>query len=500
MHDRTPPVNTEGDHAEGSTATGEKTASLTDRIAATPTPAVLWAVGLVVLLAVEFGAVLQTGAALVAGLGRAVPGLSPETLDGLRSAARSVPTLLSRETIPNQGWRTGADGPWRSTFAGAEPKHAWLVRVGLIYAYAFVFFAWLWLGYRTYRRHYRRADWTPRDDVVDRLRGHRWGQFGLVVVFAFVVMALFAPAMGPTTADRNILNPYDHEIKYYDAGTGGVETISVGDANLRSGSEGSSRNVGPWTYDAYGRFHPFGTLPSGKDLFTFLAEGARVSLSIGVASMLISGIIGLAMATVTAYYKGVVDLLVILTSDSIKALPLLMVLILVVVVFQGTWLAEVYNGAVLLTLVLALVNWPHLWRAVRGPALQVAEATWIDAARSFGQSPAVIMRKHMAPYIVGYMMVYASMSLGGVVIAVAGLSFLGLGITPPTPEWGRAVSVGQPYVATASWHISLLPGVLVTLVVTGFNALGDGLRDAIDPESENGTADVESATAGGGGA
>lgn len=179
-------------------------------------------------------------------------------------------------------------------------------------------------------------------------------------------------------------------------------------------------------------------------------------------------------------------MLIVLTSDSIKALPLLMVLILVVVVFQRTWLAELYDGAALLTLVLALVNRPYLWRAVRGPALQVAEATWIDAARSFGQSPAAIMRKHMTPYIVGYMMVYTSMSLGEVIIAVAGLTFLGLGINPPTPEWGRAVSVGQPYVATASWHISLLPGILITLVVTGFNALGDGIRDAIDPESEGG--------------
>ncbi|AXG06211.1 ABC transporter permease subunit [Haloplanus rubicundus] len=496
MHDGTSPTKSDDGRSAHGPAGGT---SLVERVASTPTPAALWAVGLLLLVGVEFGAVLQAGTALLAGLGRALSVLSPETVEGLRTAAESVPTLLSRETVPNQGWRRGPDGPWRATFAGLEPKVAWLVRVALVYAYAFAFLAWLWLGYRRYRTHYRLADWTPRDDVIDRLRGHRWGQFGFVVVFVFVVMALFAPALGPTTVDRNVLNPYDHEIRYYDAGTGEVDTITVGNANLQSGSEGAGQNVGPWTYDAYGRFHPFGTLPSGKDLFTFLAEGARISLSIGVASMLVSGVFGLAMATLTAYYKGLTDLLVVLTSDSIKSLPLLMVLILVVVVFQGTWLAEFYDGAVLLTAVLALVNWPYLWRAVRGPALQVAEATWIDAARSFGQSPAVIMRKHMAPYVVGYMMVYTSMSLGGVIIAVAGLSFLGLGITPPTPEWGRAVSVGQPYVATASWHISLLPGILITLVVTGFNALGDGIRDAIDPESEGGSG-VEGAAAGGGGA
>jgi peptide/nickel transport system permease protein len=91
----------------------------------------------------------------------------------------------------------------------------------------------------------------------------------------------------------------------------------------------------------------------------------------------------------------------------------------------------------------------------------------------------------MLPYISGYVLVYGSMTLGGAIIAIAGLSFLGLGVNPPTPEWGRAVNAGQDYVTTSSWHISLIPGVLITLVVTAFNALGDGIRDAIDPESDS---------------
>jgi peptide/nickel transport system permease protein len=97
----------------------------------------------------------------------------------------------------------------------------------------------------------------------------------------------------------------------------------------------------------------------------------------------------------------------------------------------------------------------------------------------------------MLPYVTGYILIYGSMTLGGVIIGIAGLSFLGLGVAPPTPEWGRAVKLGQDYVNTGSWHISLIPGVLVTLVVIGFNALGDGIRDAIDPQSD---------TAGGGAA
>jgi peptide/nickel transport system permease protein len=137
-----------------------------------------------------------------------------------------------------------------------------------------------------------------------------------------------------------------------------------------------------------------------------------------------------------------------------------------------------------------------MWRSLRGPALQVAQRQWVDAAASFGQRPRVIMRKHMLPYITGYLLVYGSMTLGGAIIAIAGLSFLGLGVAPPTPEWGRAINLGQDYVNTGSWHISLIPGVLITLVVTGFNALGDGIRDAIDPRSD--AAGGEAAGRGGG--
>ena len=469
------------------------------RVAASPLPALAWFAGALLLVSVEFGALLRLLVALGEVVLRVLPGVTQEALSGAESFARSFPTLLSRDVIPNEGWKVGPDGPWRGTFMGMEPKYAWLTRVVLVYAYSFVWLGWLAAGYGVYRRFYRYADWTPRDDVVGRLRGHYWGQFGFLVVFMFLVLATFAPALGPTTLDQNIYNPYDHEIRYFDQETEQVETIVVGLANIQSSSKGGSQNVGPWTYDDFGRFHPFGTLVSGKDLFTFMAEGARISLAIGVGAMVMAAFLGMLMAMVTAYYKGLVDLLVVLTSDSVQALPLLMVLILVVTVFQGTWLSEFYDGALLLTLVLGTVYWPYLWRAVRGPALQVAEQEWVDAAQSYGQTPTAIMRKHMMPYIVGYMMIYASLSLGGVIIAVAGLTFLSLGITPPTPEWGRAIDIGQPYVATSSWHISLIPGILITLVVTAFNAFGDGVRDAIDPQSEGVGADAE-ATAGGGGA
>lgn len=479
---------------------------LKQRLSENPRPLLVWLLAGAVLVGLEFGAVLGIVAEILTILIQLLPGdVGMGTIQTIKGVAESVPTLLSREFIPNRGYWDGQG--WEGTFLGLEPMYAWLVRVLLVYAYAFVLLLWAWNGYTRFRRHYRYADWTPRDDVVDRLSGHSWGKFGFAVVFFFVVMAIFAPALGPTTVDANILNPYSNDIKYWDGevGTtnGEVDEITVGQANLQSGSQGNAdNNVGPWTYDDFNRFHPFGTTTNGKDLFTFMATGARVSLSIGLASMGIAGAIALALAMITSYYKGLADLIVVLTSDSIQSLPVLMVLILMMVVFQGTWLAEFYDGALLMVFIFVLTSWPLLWRAIRGPALQTAEQEWIDAAKSFGQRPFVIMEKHMAPYVIGYALIYTSLSLGGIIIAVAGLSFLGLGINPPTPEWGRIISDGQPYVASASWHISLIPGILITLVVTGFNAFGDGIRDAIDPKSEAGEGEGSSteALAGGSGA
>jgi peptide/nickel transport system permease protein len=253
-------------------------------------------------------------------------------------------------------------------------------------------------------------------------------------------------------------------------------------------------------YDDFGRFHPFGTMANpGGDLFTFMAYGARVSLFIGLLAIGISGFIAATFGLVTAYYKGLVDLSVVLVSDSIQAIPAILLLILVSVIFSDHWLATFYNGGLLIALAFGFIYWPGLWRSVRGPAFQVAEQEWVDAARSYGQRADATMRKHMLPYILGYLLIYGSLTIGGVIITTSALSFLGIGINPPTPEWGRAVAGGRSYVATQSWHIALIPGVLIVLVVTAFNALGDGIRDAIDPQSEGGEAATEAAAAGGGG-
>jgi len=427
----------------------------------------------------------------------------------LDNISDQAPTLTSREIIPNQGYQSPDGSGWENTFLGLSPGQSWAVRVGVVYVYAFAWLVWLWRGYNVFRDHYRAADWTPRDDTLDRFSGHYWGVFGFIIVFLFVVMALWAPAISTVPLDERSIEPCRFEHQFLDDtdfdqdlhpadGSGEVETIRHCQANWNSVSSGDS-NVGLWSYDDFDRFSPLGTTPNGRDLMTQLAHGARTSLIIGLTGLGLATLIALVMALLTAYYKGLLDLLTVVASDTIISIPLFLMVMLLSVVFGDAEhpIAQPLDGGLLLAMIFAFAFWPGLWRAIRGPTLQIAEEDWIDAAESYGQTPSKIMRKHMAPYVVSYTMIYASLLVGSAIIITAALSFLGLGIQPPTPEWGRIIKDGRPFITTNSWHISTVSGILIVFVVAGFNALGDGIRDAIDPESDVGEGDA--AAAGGGG-
>ncbi len=419
-------------------------------------------------------------------------------ISSILDSVAELPSLTSYEVISNMGHQT-ADGGWEGTFLGLSPAWAWLVRFTLVWVYAFACLVWLWKGFNVYRTYYRRADWTPTDDTVRRLRSHKWGLFGLFIVFGFFVLGAFAPAVSPVPLEHNVIEPFNSEYEFeYLSDDGEVETTTHGSANINTRSDGTETNVAPLSYDQYDRWAPLGTTPRGQDMLTHLAYGARTSLVVGLTTIGLAASIAIALSLITAYYKGLVDILVVLTSDTIIAIPVLLLVMMLLVLFRGANhpLAAPMDGGLLLALIFAFAYWPGMWRTLRGPSLQVSEEEWVDAAKSFGQRPLVTMRKHMAPYIIGYIMIYASLLLGGVVIAVAALTFLGLGISPPTPEWGRLIDSGQPYIATRSWHVATISGLLITLIVLGFNALGDGIRDAIDPE-----ADIEggAAASGGGG-
>jgi peptide/nickel transport system permease protein len=465
-----------------------------------------------VLLAVEFGALWSGIMSIPWDVPvNAVAGVLPGAVGGAVASVASVfadagnwladlPTLLDRELIPNQGYEHPENG-WQGPFLGLEPAYAWLIRVAVVYAYAFVFAYWAWRGYFVFRRYYRYADWTPADDMIDRFRGHNWGKFGLVIVLLLVTMAVFAPTVSPTTADQNLKNPSQHTVQYWDENTGQVSDSVVTTANLFSSSKGVTQNFGIWSYDNYDRFHPVGTMSqksNGKDLFTFMAYGARVSIFIGVFAAILAGGIALSLALLTAYYRGLTDLVAVLTSDAFMAMPQLLVLIMLVTVLADHWISSIYSGGFLIALLYGIWGWMGLWRAVRGPAFQIVQNEWVMAAKGFGERPWNIVRKHVAPYIIGYLLIYLSMSVGGYMIGAAGLAYLGLGVEAPTPEMGRAIARGQSLITTQSWHISVVPGLAITLLVLGFNALGDGIRDAIDPKTSGDEAAGEAAAAGGG--
>jgi peptide/nickel transport system permease protein len=234
---------------------------------------------------------------------------------------------------------------------------------------------------------------------------------------------------------------------------------------------------------------------------TNLAYGARTSLIISLTAVGIGAAIAILLSLLSAYYRGLIDIIVVFTSDTIISIPVLVLVMMLVVIFQQSnhWLAQPLDGGVLLAMILGFAYWPGMWRSIRGQSLQVAEQEWVDAAKTYGQSPLQIMRKHMAPYIMSYIMIYSSLLLGGIIITVAALSFLGLGITEPTPEWGRLISEGRPFISTSSYHVSTIAGVMIALVVIGFNAFGDGVRDAIDPEADIGGDDAGTTAGGGGG-
>jgi len=495
--------------------------SLWSRLANNPQPAAKWGIVAAVLLLVQLGSFLGGVLTILDTIVMAVtaffdvlfgvfsPTLSGMVFDfqqsasgfivGLRHTAESLPTLLSRDLIPNQGHQT-ASGGWEGTFLGLSPAIAWALRLALVLVYSFFSSYWLYRGWLTFRRHYRTSDWTPRDDIVNRFRDHSWGQFGALVLVLFLTMSLFGTTMAPSTVSQNITSSYGHEIQYFSEETGQVETVTAGQANFNSKSKGAGdQNVGVMSYDQYDRFHPFGTLTNGRDLFTYMMGGAQITLMVTGIAIGLASLVATLFALLSSYYTGAVDLTILTLADGVISIPQLLLLILVSVVFQNHWLANVMNGGLLLALIFGLTTWPYLWRSLRGPALQVAQEEWVDAAKSFGQRSTTTMRKHMLPYVLGYLLIYASMSVGGIVIGMASLSFLGngLGISPPTPAWGRAISLGQPYVSTQSWHIALIPGVMIVILVTGANALGDGIRDAIDPESEGGS-EEEAAAAGGG--
>jgi len=222
---------------------------------------------------------------------------------------------------------------------------------------------------------------------------------------------------------------------------------------------------GSWDY-------PLGADDQGRDLWTRIVFGAQVSLAIGVLSVGISIIVGVALGVVSGYYRGWLDNLLSRFADLLLAFPFL--------IFAIGVMAFLGPGFVNLVMALAFKGWVEFYRLARGEVMAERSKEYVEAARVAGMRHSAIMAFEILPNIIHSIFVLGTLRLGYMIIMEASLSFLGLGVQPPTPAWGSMVSSGRDYLLTA-WWVSTFPGFAILILVVAINVFGEGLRDILDP-------------------
>lgn len=262
---------------------------------------------------------------------------------------------------------------------------------------------------------------------------NRIARTGLVIIAIFVGTALLSP----------VLSPYDPYA-----------------VNL------TERFISPNV------FHPFGTDNLGRDILSRIIVGSRVSLWVGILTVGLSLLIGVSAGLVAGYLRGAVDSVIMRLVDIFLAFPVI-VLAIAIVAVRGPGLANVMFA-------LVFVYWTTYARVTRGVTLVLREEDYVLSARSIGASSVRIMARHILPNAISPILVIASLGLGNAILAEAALSFLGLGIQPPEASWGSMLNFGMQFLRDAP-YLSIFPGIAIFITVLGFNLLGDGLRDALDP-------------------
>ncbi|MBM3601274.1 MAG: ABC transporter permease [Alphaproteobacteria bacterium] len=263
----------------------------------------------------------------------------------------------------------------------------------------------------------------------------------LVIFGGFVLLALFAPLIAPNDPNsQNLL------------------------ARLR-----------PPGTTARGIFYALGTDEVGRDLLSRLIYGARVSLLVAFLSVLVSTVLGTTLGMIAGYYRGWVEVIIMRLVDIVLSIPAILLAIITVAVLGP--------GLQNLILVLGFTRWPRYARVAYGQTLVVMNLPFVRASRFIGARTPRLMLRHILPNIAGAVIVVATLEFGLMVLFEAGLSFLGLGVQPPTPSWGSILSVGRNYMATA-WWIATFPGICLFLLALSINLIGDHLRDRLDPRSK----------------
>ncbi|MBM68236.1 MAG: peptide ABC transporter permease [Haliea sp.] len=269
-------------------------------------------------------------------------------------------------------------------------------------------------------------------DAWRRLRKNRLALFGLAVLTAFILIALLTPWLAPYAYDAQ---------------------------NLDLGASPPSAE------------HWLGTDIFGRDLLTQIMYGGRISLAVGFVATAVALVIGVTWGAVAGYVGGRVDAVMMRLVDILYALPFMIFIVLLMVVFG--------RNLLLLFLAIGAVEWLTMARIMRGQVQSLRQQEFVEAAVSLGLSPATIVRRHLVPNALGPIIVYTTLTIPSVMLLEAFLSFLGLGVQPPATSWGLLISYGAETMEEYPWLL-IFPGAALTLTLFALNFLGDGLRDALD--------------------
>jgi peptide/nickel transport system permease protein len=275
--------------------------------------------------------------------------------------------------------------------------------------------------------------------LLARLIRRRTALFGLLVVAVVVLTAIFASSLSPS-------NPLEQDI--------------------------SQRLREPGWQDAQGRVHPLGTDHLGRDILARIIYGSRIALLVGLSAVLISGILGMAIGLIAGYFGGRVDDFLMRLADIQLAFPFILLAIAVIGVL-GPSLRNII-------IVIGVSSWVVYARVVRGEVLTIREREFVQAAIALGSRDWRVVLRHVLPNAFTPWLVVATLDMARVIVIESALSFLGLGVQPPTPTWGGMLADGRVYLSTA-WWLATFPGLAILVTVLGINLFGDGLRDTLDP-------------------